>query len=83
MVRKFKKDIWYTINLIIDYDTQQVSIYVTEGNGTPTPETSETFFTKRVTKLKEVNALSIYGLTPGNTSRFRNFKMCESICEGT
>lgn len=83
MVKKFEKDTWYTINLILDYDNQRVSIYVSTDDGAPEPITSEVFFTKRTTKLDSVNALSIYGLTPGNTSRFRDIKMCNEICAGT
>ena len=28
MVKKFEKDIWYTINLIFDWENQRVSIYI-------------------------------------------------------
>ena len=48
MVKKFEHNIWYTINLIIDYDLQRVTIYVTVGDGEPKAEKSEVFFTKRV-----------------------------------
>ena len=48
MVKKFEHNIWYTINLIIDYDLQRVTIYVTVADGEPKAEKSEVFFTKRV-----------------------------------
>lgn len=34
-------------------------------------------------KLKSANALAIYGLSAGGVSRFRNLKMCDTICGDT
>lgn len=66
-----------TIDMLIDWDEQTVSIYV-DGEGI----TAVPFFTKRAQKLNEVNAIALYGLTPEGISRFRNLMICEDICSG-
>ena len=75
MLQKYDEDTWYTIDLILDYDEQRVSIYVDEK-----PIKSAEFFTQRKTKLDSGNAVSIYGLSPEGSSSFRNIQMCEKIC---
>jgi len=35
MIQKFEKDVWYTVNLILNYETQRVSVYITDGDGAP------------------------------------------------
>ena len=64
------------VDMLIDWDLQTVSIYV-DGIGIK----AVPFFTKRATKLKKVNAVAIYGLTPGSISRFRNLKICNELCD--
>ena len=83
MIHRFEPDTWYTIDLILDYETQRVSIYVTPEGADPKALKSESFFTQRVIKLEGANALSIYGLTAGNTSEFRDIMLCEDICANT
>ena len=39
-----------------------------------------TFFTNRETKLESANALSLYGLSPGGLSEFRNLRVCKEVC---
>jgi hypothetical protein len=75
MLMKYEASKWFSIDLILDYDDQRASIYVNQQ-----PLKSASFFTQREDKLDSGNALSIYGLSPGGTSKFRNIKMCESIC---
>ena len=39
-----------------------------------------TFFTKREIKLESVNAISLYGLSPGSLSQFHNLRVCKEVC---
>lgn len=38
------------------------------------------FFVLRATEVESANALSIYGLTPSGTSRFKNMQVCHKMC---
>ena len=72
MLLKYESDKWYSIDLILDYDEQRASIYIDNE-----PLKSSAFFTQRKEKLADGNAVSIYGLSPSGTSKFRNIHMCE------
>lgn len=76
MLMPYSSDEWYSVDLILDYDEQRVSIYVNQE-----PLKSAAFFTQRKEKLDSGNAVSIYGLTPNSKNYFRNIQMCETICE--
>lgn len=85
MVMKFAAETWYTIDLLIDWEEQQVIIrsQVT-GNTDPeqTFKTRQPFFTKRKQRIESANGISIYGLTPGSVSRFKDIKVCTDYCPG-
>lgn len=63
MLQTFTENEWYSIDLIMDYDDQRVSIYVNDK-----PLKSASFFTQSKDKLASGNAVSIYGLTPDSNS---------------
>ena len=63
MLLKYESETWYSIDLILDYDEQRVSIYVDNE-----PLKSAAFFTQRKEKLADGNAVSIYGLSPSGVS---------------
>lgn len=76
MLLQFGPDEWYNIDLIIDWSEQRVSIYMNDE-----PLKSASFFTQRKEKLESGNAVSIYGLTPGGVSRFKNLRIChDDVC---
>lgn len=77
MLMKYEGEKWYSVDLLVDFDEQRVSIHV---NGESLK--SETFFTQRKDKLTGGNALSIYGLSTDSSSQFRNIKVCNDICDG-
>jgi len=76
MLARFEANKWFKIDLIIDWNEQRVSVYIDDKG-----KKSEAFFTQRKTKLESANALSIYGLSPGSVSLFRDIRVCEKICE--
>jgi len=82
MVMKFEGDVWYKIDLVIDWEEQKVFIRAEGGDGEETEvrTAEEPFFTKRKQKIDSANGVSIYGLSPGGVSRFRDLKVCEEIC---
>ena len=67
MLLKFEAEKWYSVDLVLNYDEQRVSIYVDNE-----PLKSDAFFTQRKEKLSTGNAVSIYGLSPLSNSKFRN-----------
>lgn len=75
MLQRYEADKWFRIDLLLDWDEQRVTIYVDEQ-----PLKSAPFFTQRKDKLTSGNAVSIYGLTPGSISQFRDIKMCMHVC---
>jgi len=38
------------------------------------------FFTFRKQRIEDANGISIYGLTPGGVSRFRDLRICNDFC---
>lgn len=75
MLKKYEGDSWYRVDLILNFDEQRVSAYVNEK-----PLKSSSFFTQRKDKLVSGNALSLYGLSPGSVSYFKNIRMCNTVC---
>ena len=67
MVRETVGDTWYSVDLIIDWGEQLVSIYINQS-----PYTVQPFFVMRATEVDSANALGLYSLSPGGTSMFRN-----------
>ena len=67
MLKEFFEGEWYAIDLLIDWEMQTVSVYADGDALMAVP-----FFTKRAKKLDYFNTISLYGLTPGGVSRFRN-----------
>lgn len=89
--KPFKPDTWYKIDLLIDWKTRKVALFV-----------DNVFFTKEDFYSKErdkdlacscdkedlncwdkigVNTLMLYSLTPGTTSFFRDVRVCEDFCD--
>jgi len=61
MLARYKASQLYTIDLILDWEDQRVSVYINDE-----AFKSESFFTQRKDKLASANALSIYGLSPSS-----------------
>lgn len=77
MVNKFKNGTWYKVDLIIDWSSQAVTVYVNN-----TQLASDKFFTNSKTKILSANSIVLYNLTPGGSCRVKSLKMCEERCDG-
>ena len=81
MVMKFQAEVWYQIDLLIDWEEQQIII---RSQPKDEPEKSFTsrqpFFTKRKQRIDSANGISIYGLTPESVSRFKDIRVCTEFC---
>lgn len=75
MLTKYDAGAWYVVDLLMDWNEQRVSIYI---NGDEYKST--TFFTQSKDKLKSANAVSIYGLSPGSISKFKDIRICNEVC---
>lgn len=75
MLSTYEASTWYAIDLLLNWQEQRVSIYM---NGEEFKSAS--FFTQRQEKLQSANAISIYGLSPGSISKFRNIRVCNQVC---
>lgn len=75
MIMKSEAAKWYTIDLMIDWEEQLVSIYVDDEAMNTQP-----FFLMRATRVESANALSLYGLSPDSQSKFRKLQVCEEKC---
>lgn len=85
MVMKFATETWYSIDLLIDWDEQQIIIRSQVTGNTEKEQifsSRQPFFTKRKQRIDSANGISIYGLTPGSVSRFKNIKVCTEFCPG-
>ena len=81
MVMKFEGDTWYQIDLLIDWEEQQITIRAADArNTTEAYIERQSFFTKRKQRVESANGISIYGLTPGSVSRFKNIRVCTEFC---
>ena len=75
MLRKYDASEWYEVDLLLNWVDQRVSIYI---NGEEYKST--TFFTQKKDKLSSANAVSIYGLSPGSISKFKDIRVCNEVC---
>ena len=75
MLQKYEGSKEYVVDLLMDWDDQRVSIYINDE-----AIKSASFFTQRKDKLEFANALSIYGLSPGSVSKFKDVRVCNDIC---
>ena len=76
MIEMYEGGKWYSVDLLMNWDDQRVSIYINDK-----AYKSENFFTQRSTKLESANAISLYGLSPGSLSEFRNLRVCNEVCD--
>ena len=67
MLKATKNDVWYSVDMLVDWDLQQVSIYVDSE-----AISAETFFIKRKSLSMSTNAISIYNLSPDSVGLIRN-----------
>lgn len=77
MVNKFVDKQWYKVDLLINWDNQDVTIYVNE-----TMLASDKFFTNSKTTIRSANALILYNLTPGGRCSIRALQACDRFCGG-
>ena len=75
MVTRTDPNRWYSVDIVIDWQEQLLSLFIDS-----TPMTRQPFFLLRGSTVDSANALSIYGLSPGSISRFRNVKVCHDFC---
>lgn len=75
MVMRFKEAEWYKIDLLINWEAQNVSIYVNDE-----AKASALFFHNQKQPLEKANTLAIYGLSPDGKSKFRDLQVCNDIC---
>jgi len=66
---------WYKIDLLINWVDQRVAIYVNDKFKASSP-----FFNNEKERVDKSNVLSIYGLSAGGKSRFREMEVCNEIC---
>ena len=76
MVNKFKNATWYKVDLIIDWNSQAVTVYVDNKQ-----LASDKFFTNAKTSIKSANSLVLYNLTPGGTCRIKSLMVCPERCD--
>ena len=76
MVNKFKNGTWYKVDLLIDWNSQAVTVYVDNNQ-----LASDKFFTNAKTTIKSVNSLVLYNLTPGGRCRVRSLMVCPERCD--
>lgn len=84
MVQKFEEKIWYDIDLILNWETSNVLIYV-DGQYKKTKK----FFASGKKKVDDdgveikpdSNAISLYGLSPNGVSKFRDLTLCNGLCD--
>ena len=74
---------WYKIDILMDWDSEHAAFFI---DGEYMANTL--FFSQERDKQKKcdksfANALMLYTLTPGETSAFKDIRMCNELCPGT
>eukprot|EP00347_Sterkiella_histriomuscorum_P004990 403358323 len=77
MVQKFTNDTWYQVDLLINWEAQDVTVYVDNQQ-----LASDKFFTNSKTTINSANAIVLYNLTPGSSCSIKNLKICADRCPG-
>ena len=73
MIHKSEPNTWYQVDMLLDWDLQNVSVYV-DGVG----QSVQPFFVARKTVLESVNAVAIYNLSPGSVCHFKELEVCDT-----
>ena len=79
MIYKFEADVWYQVDLVLDWDEQMVNVYVDQELS---EQPAQMFFTKDTETIDSADTIIIYGLTPGSVSKFRDLQVCDTRCLG-
>jgi hypothetical protein len=77
----FEKDVMYKIDMLLDWDSKRVALYVDNDF----KKIAEFYSKDRDKKMgclnaNSVNTLSLYNLSPGTTSLFRDIRVCKDLC---
>lgn len=76
MVKKFVAGTWYNVDLLIDWESQAVTVYVNN-----TQLASDKFFTNSKTTITSANSIVLYNLTPGGHCRVKKMMVCQERCD--
>ena len=82
---KYEANRWYQLDILLDWDESNVALFIDGKYQLVTPFYSlERDKALKVAQCKEegnsVNTLSLYTLTPGVTSSFRDLRICKGLC---
>jgi hypothetical protein len=67
MVQLFTNETWYQVDLLIDWTSQSVTVYVDQQM-----IGSDRFFTNSVTIIPTANTIILYNLAPGTSCKIKN-----------
>lgn len=79
----YKAHEWYKVDFLLDWEEDYAAFFI-DGKFI-----ANTWFYTRERDLqtqcdqKFINALMLYTLTPGESSTFKDIRMCNEICPGT
>ena len=78
---KFAAQRWYQVDILLDWDSKQVAFFLDGQYQLKVP-----FYSLMRDDLLKcdssfVNKLSLYTLTPGVTSSFKDVKVCKELCQ--
>ena len=78
---KYESNRWYQIDILLDWNAKEVA-YFLDGQF----KLKTAFYSHERDKLLEcdssfVNKLSLYTLSPGVTSTFKDVKVCKELCD--
>ena len=86
---KYAAETWYAIDILLDWDRQEVAFFVdgTFRQQVPFYSSERDKFLRELApetctaaKKKVVDTLSLYTLTPGTTSSFAEVLVCQDFC---
>lgn len=82
---KYEANRWYQLDILLDWDESKIAFFIDGKYQLVTPFYSlERDKALKVAQCKEegnsVNTLSLYTLTPGVTSSFRDVRICKGLC---
>ena len=79
----YKPDQWYKVDVLLDWTLHRAAFFIDNEF-----KASNDFYTRPRDKQKKcdlefVNALLLYTLSPGQSSVFKDVRLCSDLCPGT
>ena len=75
MVKEYRAEVWYPIDMLIDWEKQKIAVFVNS-----TFEANVGFYHDG--DIQSTNTIYLYNLAPGTQAKIKNLQIWDTKCSG-